>query len=330
MEKREAFQSVSLKWKEFDRFDENNLINLTRLGYKKNSEFSVPNGRWQVFCLEKKTETGIGPEQNKEKIITFFAIFTSDLGEKKFPVSGMCDNLDEVITALKYLSYFIFTDGTKRFLSRKLTIENAQDYGYIRGLIAGIILMLIDVTPWHIGNFRPQGVLSTFLEYTRIVYYGTPGFAIVVGMAAIGIYFTILFILLPILAGNFYLFKARKKQQNQILLMPECLIDFEYGKDAESFLSEQLISRIDSLKRDEIYRKVSRLWRNFKKEDCLELYEIFRSGFLTPEALYNLLNKITRDCPEFDVKQFLEIMIDVMKRDTEVVIKVSDKSQEET
>ncbi|HOK80745.1 MAG TPA: hypothetical protein PK303_07195 [bacterium] len=259
----------------------------------------------------------------------FFSIFTSKSGEKKFPVSGICDNLDEIITALKYLSSFLFTDGTRRFLFRKLTIENAQDYGYIRGLIAGIILMLIDTIPWRIGNFRPQGVLSTFLEYTRIVYYGTPGFAIVVGMAAIGIYFTVLFILLPILAGNFYLYKARRRQQSQILLMPECLVDFEYGKDAESSLSEQHIALIDSLKRDEIYKKVSRLWHNFKKEDFYELYEIFRGGFLTPEVLYNLLKKITRNCPDFDFKQFLEIMIDVMKRDTEVVIKVSDKNQEE-
>ncbi|HOK80744.1 MAG TPA: hypothetical protein PK303_07200 [bacterium] len=67
MEKREIFQSIRLKWKEFDHFDENNLVNLTRLGYKKHSEFSVPNGTWQIFCFEKKIEAGTSPEQNKEK-----------------------------------------------------------------------------------------------------------------------------------------------------------------------------------------------------------------------------------------------------------------------
>jgi len=329
VEKKAIFQSVSLKWKAFDRLDENNLINLTRLGYKKHHEFDVPEGVWQVFCLEKKIEEDI-LSQKKEEIVLFFAIFISKLHERKFPVSGICDNPDEVITGLKYLSSFVFTDNDRKFLSSKLTIENAQDYGYIRGLIAGIILMLIDIIPWHIGNFRPQGVLSTFLEYTRIVYYGTPGFAIVVGMAAIGIYFTVLFILLPILAGNFFLFKARKKQQKQISIMPECLADFEYGKDAESSLNEQHLSRVNNLKRDEIYRRVSTLWQNFKREDFYELYDIFRDGLLAPEVIYNLLEKITRNCPDFDFKKFLKIMIDIMKRDTEVVIKVSDKSQEKT
>ncbi len=176
----------------------------------------------------RKYEVGIF-SNSKQDIIQFFAILNSRLSDKKFVVSGLSEDLDHTVECLKYISSRIISgtsgDTSRRFFrfSNGLTIENAQDYGYIRGLLTGIVLMLIDTIPWHIGSFRPQGVLSTFLEYTRIVYYGTPGFAIVVGMAAIGIYFTILFILIPIMVGNLFVMKA--KRLNGILFF-QCLILF--------------------------------------------------------------------------------------------------------
>lgn len=328
MEKKlETFQKIKLKYKDSEPFNENILIALTRLGYNKHSELKMSNGTWQIFCLEKKPEI---KNVEKKGIILFFSIWNSLADGKKFLVSGMCDSIDEVMEGLKFISLIIPEQNQglwKKFFSRtkKLSVENAQDYGYIRGLLVGIFLMFLDILPWHIGSFRPQGVLSTFLDYTRLVYYGTPGFAILVGMAAIGVYFTILFILLPIIVSHLYLRKAKCLEQNLAYSMPETLFDFEYGKDAEVSLDEQSRLQIENVKMEEIYKRVVAIWKNIKKEDFYELYEIFREGFITAENLYDILQRITRCCPEFNFERFLKIVTDVMKKDTQVTLTIVDK-----
>lgn len=327
--KAEIFQKIKLRWKEFETFEHDVHITLTKIGYQKYSELKLDSGTWQIFLLEKKSKTEFFPDQ-AGRIILIFAIWYSKFSDRKFFVSGMCEDFEKIINGLKYISNSILAneldDGRKGFrFSKNLTLENAQDYGYIRGLMAGIALMLIDILPWHIGTFRPQGILSTFLDYTRIVYFGTPGFAIVVGMAAIGVYFTVLFILIPILTGRFFMVKARKIEQLKISSMPEVLFDCEFGRDAEAFLNEQYRMMVENVKMEEVYKRISSKWKNVRKEDFYELYEIFRGGLITAESLYEVLQKINRSCPEFNFSECLRIMTDIMKRDTEVVLKVSDK-----
>lgn len=330
MNKSELFQTISIRWKEFDHFDENNWINLAKLGYEKYSEFNLNSGRWQIFLLKKKSE--IEMRDQSHSIQFFFAIFFSKTSGKQFPISGIIENVEDLISGLRIVSSLVFTEdlqGSKKLFRfpRILNTENAQDYGYVRGLAVGIVLMFLDIIPWNIGNFRPSGILTTFLDYTRIVYYGTPGFAIIVGMAAIGIYFTVLFILIPIIFGNFCVFKARKIQSRRVENLPEFLFDCEFGKDAESSLNDQYHNRIENIKKEETYRKALSCWNNFKKEDFYELYKILKDGFCTAENLYDILCRITKLCPDFDIKKFLEIMRDVSRRSMQIVIKISDKQE---
>ncbi|MCX7706306.1 MAG: hypothetical protein N2115_08660 [bacterium] len=331
MKKLEAFQKIRLRWLDYEKFDDNIFIILTKLGYQKNVEVNVPDGTWQIFCMEK--ETGIGVCSDKESnIFMFFAIWSPRMFNKKFVVSGMYEDLDRTIESLKFISSKILpetTDVSKKVFRfpNKLTVENALDYGYVRGLLVGIILMVIDITPWHIGNFRPQGILSMFLEYTRIVYYGTPGFAIVVGMAAIGIYFTVLFILLPIMIGNLFVRKAKRIERNIIYSMPEDLSEYDYGKDAEGALNDHYRQSIEKVKKEEIYKRITSIWKNIKKDDFQDLYEIFRGGLISVELLYNVLKRITETSPNFNLMEYLAIMIDVMRRNTKVVLKVSDRQE---
>jgi len=328
VDKTELFETINIKWKEYESFNEDNWINLAKLGYEKYCEFDVPSGKWQIFILKKDIMTGFG--KDTQPIQLFFAVFSSKTLKKQFPISGIAEDIEEVIPGLRMLSSLTSTrepksSGNLLRFPQTLDTENAQDYGYIRGLLIGIVLMLVDIIPWHIGNFRPNGVLSTFLEYTRIVYYGTPGFAIVVGMAAIGIYFTVLFILIPIACGNFYLFKARKAFRRQIEMLPDFLFECEFGSDAESSLNQQYRSHIENIKKEEVYRRALSFWKSLKREEFIDLYETLQNGFYTAENLYDILCKITRNCPDFDIKKFLEIMIDVSKRDMQIIMKVSDK-----
>ncbi len=109
--------------------------------------------------------------------------------------------------------------------------------------------------------------------------------------------------------------------------MPDTLSEYEYGRDAELSLIDQYRLLIENVKREEIYRKLISIWKNIRKEDFYELYEIFRGGLITVESLYATLKKITVTCPDFDFKECLRIITDIMKRDTEVVLKVSDKQE---
>ncbi|GEM_PF-587872 len=331
MEKSEIFQTIKLRWKDSERFSEDIWIILTKLGYQKHSEIKLPDGIWQVFCTEKIPELKIQSIE-RQKIMLFFAIWNQAHTEKKFIVSGMCESIENLKGPLKFVSSIISHSSDrirKRFFrtAEMLSVENAQDYGYIRGLTIGIILMLIDILPWHIGRFRPQGIMSTFLDYTRIVYYGTPGFAILVGMAAIGIYFTVLFILFPITVGNLYLMKARRIERNIIESLPEVLFDWEYGKDAEASLYEQIRTATENIKREETYRQIVSRWKSINRADFYELYEIFREGLISARALYGILQKITKTCPDFDFNEYLRIMSDVNEKTTEVVLKISDKQE---
>ncbi|MCM8764578.1 MAG: hypothetical protein NC830_04370 [Candidatus Omnitrophica bacterium] len=327
MSKEEILQRIKLKWKEYT-FDDRIWITLTKLGYQKHSEIDLSNGTWQLFKKVKTPDLGTHANR-KQKIMFFVAVWKPMSSNEKFPISGMCENIDDMISGLKLISSILSEDQYGLFrLRKKLNVQNAQDYGYIRGLLCGLILMFIDILPWHIGAFRPQGIMSTFLEYTRIVYYGTPGFAIVVGMAAIGIYFTVLFIILPIIAANLYLIKAKRIEYNLVSLLPDILAECEYGEEVEIFLDQQLKSQIDNIKREETYRRVVAIWKNMKREDFYELYEIFRGGLITAESLYDVLKRITHICPDFNLKEYLRMMIDTEKRDTEVILKVSDKQQD--
>jgi len=327
----ELFQTLNFRWREFSHFDENNWINLAKLGYRKYSEFDQPSGRWQIFLLEKKPEVEL--RDGCQPIRFFFAIFSGKNSNKQFPVSGIAEDLEELVSGLKLVSSIVFS---KELQSRKkllrfpqaLNTENAQDYGYIRGLVAGIILMLIDIIPWSIGGFRPRGILNMFLDYTRILYYGTPGFAIIVGMAAIGIYFTVLFILIPIACGNLYVFRARKAFRKLAELLPDFLFECDFGRDAEQSLNDQYQKCIENVKKDETYRRALACWNNLKKQDFIELYEILTSGLCTAENLYDVLSRIAENCQTFDLKKFLKIMTNVSRGNMEIIIKMSDKQEE--
>ncbi|MCM8763828.1 MAG: hypothetical protein NC830_00450 [Candidatus Omnitrophica bacterium] len=327
MRETEIFQTIKLKWNDY-RFDDKIWITLTKLGYKKHSEINLSNGSWQIFQREKTPDLGTNFNQ-KEKIQFFFAVWDPIFLTRKFSISGICGNIEELATELKFVASMLSESQRGIFrLPKKLNVENAQDYGYIRGLVCGFILMLIDVLPWHIGSFRPQGIMSTFLEYTRIVYYGTPGFAIVVGMAAIGIYFTVLFIILPIIVANLYLLKARKIERKLVSSLPDALVEYEYGRDAETFLDQQLQLQIENIKKEEIYKRAVSIWKNIKKEDFYELYEILSGGLISAESLYDALKRITHMCPDFNFKEYLRIIIDTVKRDTDVILKVSEKKED--
>jgi len=326
VEKMSFITGLIFRWKFFKGIKEESFIILTKLGYQKALEIPTKTGLWQVYKLDRDIATG----SRKEKISYFYALYRSSISDKQFSVAGQFENIDDLVNNLKFLSSEIFLERCKFSIANVFSIsqadlEKARDYGYVCGLITGFVLMLVDIFFWQIKSPGSTGILYTFIDYTRLVYYGTPGFAIVVGMGAIGIYFTVLFILLPIGIGNLYAWRARKKLKRVSVVAPESIFEYDYAEEVDEFIIEQYKREEENLKKEKMFQEMCMLWENFSRTDFDKIYQFLKEGLYSPENLLNIINEIRKTCPEFDFQKFLELFVNISAKNIDVVLKVSEK-----
>lgn len=299
---------------------------LACLNYTLLEDFSSEFGTWKVYVRNQPfLFSKLG--NYKESFSLFFAIFTSFQDSRQFSVCGEYENIETLKTNLLFLSQFLCS-STKRscfYIPTVLTMENSQDYGYIRGLIIGIFLMSADLAYSSLFKLR-SGVLTTFLEYTKLVYAGTPGFAIVVGMAAVGSYFGALFIALPIAAGSFYRWKAKTLQAKLIERFPLELLEYDFGTNAEQRLEEQHDMIIENLRKEAMFQDIGGKWKSLSKQDFEEIYTTVKEIFLFPDSFLDLLERMIRSVPDFDLRKFLRTYLLYAKKKPEVVLRFFDSS----
>jgi len=163
----------------FGRIEEQTYRNISALDYLRESVVECREGTWEIFTKRDfvfpyfiRTVT--------TPVNKFVAVFS---GNRKFLIYGSFDSIEDLNKHLvRFARGFLSKPGTFLGIPRRLMYDNAQDYGYLRGLAAGIILMAADLS--YSSVFKLQnGILTGFIEFIKQVYYGDPPLAIGVGIA---------------------------------------------------------------------------------------------------------------------------------------------------
>lgn len=326
-EKLKKLEQIYLLWRNFDRLDEKTWQFLPQLNYRLESEIKTDNGTWHLYTAEKNIY--YNPQKNgKYTVKLFFAVFSPSGSGRSLPVSGTYEDLASLTGYLRDISLNLAIEERTGFF--RLTRENAQDYGYIRGIVFGFLLLALDLTFAWIFRLKTGGVLMTFLDYTKLVYEGSPSFAIVVGMAAMGVYFCMLFIFFPILIANVYIFKARKIHEAKSNKIHDAVLEYDFGKRAEDSLKDQYQAMLEDLRTSEIYEYINRKPGEMKKEDFIYIYNRIKEGFLTPESLYRFLTEMEEKMPGYDLKKLLELMLHYSHAEPRVDLRISEVDSEQT
>lgn len=294
------------------------------LGYNKETELENAQGRWTIYT-KKNFSFPYFNTQYSSPINRFVAIYKGNDNKNLLVVGSFeGENTDEIKKNL-----FVLTDtvlaSAEKFLGIPLQIteENAQDYGYIRGVILGIVLIIADfVYSW---TFKlNEGILTGFMEYIKQVYNGNPMLGNLIGIAWTGMYFGIPLILMPILYSNFCVKRAARIRQKKLQKIEQLLTGYEFGMNAEKSLEEELTTIIEEKKKSAIYEEIMKISKNLNREDFEILYIRIREGFLSPDSLLNFITDVRQlageDLP-FD--KFVEIIAKYHKADlvTELNIK---------
>jgi len=277
------------------------------LGYNKESVFDTPYGNWTVYVKKNFSfpyfNAGFSSPVNK------FAAVYRGTGKNMFAYGSFEKDLEEIKQNLLVLSRLMLYP-VQKFLGipRTLTEENAQDYGYIRGVIFGILLIMGDfVYSW---TFKLQeGILTGFIEYIKRVYDGNPSLGNFIGIAWTGMYFGFPLILMPILYGNFCVKRAEKSRQKKLKRIEQMFSGYEFGINAENALDEEFTTIIEEKRKQSIYNEISAKTQKLSKEDFETFYIRIQQGFLSPEALHDFvteLKELTGEELTFD--KFVEIV----------------------
>ncbi|MBN1444894.1 MAG: hypothetical protein JW957_02155 [Candidatus Omnitrophica bacterium] len=278
------------------------------LGYNMESEFDAPPGRWTVYTKRDFSfpyfNSGFSAPVNR-----FAAVYRG--AGKNMMVYGSFEtkNTDEIQEKLEILTKTMLSP-VQKFLGipRTLTEENARDYGYIRGVIIGIILIIADfVYSW---TFKLQeGILTGFIEYIKQVYYGNPRIGNFIGFAWTGFYFGIPLIAVPILYGNICVKMAEKSRQRKLRKMETLLTGYEFGVNAEKALEEELSTIIEEKKKEAIYGEIAKINVKLGREDFETLYLKIREGFLSPESIHYFITELKELAgEEMPFEKFVEII----------------------
>jgi hypothetical protein len=300
---------------------------LPQLGYREVRSVETEYGHWQIFA---RTKLLTAEQMQHIEIQMFFAVYRHRTSGRVFPVAGEFSDINALISNLISISSNLLKEQSPSSFLRiplSLSEENAQDYGYVRGLILGILLMGMDLLFSIWFRIRPFGVITSILEYTRLVYFGTPGFGIFFGMVAIGIYFTVLFIALPILFGSFYRWKASRIRRFEESKVPDEALIYDYGAGAVTFIDDQYKVLVDDVRKNAMYQEVSSRWPLLDRESFENLYNQLCGGFCTPESLLEALNNIEQCSKDFRLSEFLGIMVAMLKRTPRVNLSISDSEE---
>jgi hypothetical protein len=292
------------------------------LGYNKESESNTPYGSWTIYTKKEFSFPYFNTEFSSP--VNKFAAVYKGTGKNMFVFGAFEKSAEEIKQNLLLLTNTMLAP-VKKFLGIPLTLteENAQDYGYIRGVILGIIIIMADfVYSW---TFKLQeGILTGFIEYIKRVYDGNPGLGNAIGFAWTGMYFGLPLILMPIMYGNLCVWRAARSRQKRLQQIEKMLAGYEFGLNAENALEEELTTIIEEKKKRIIYDEVKKMSKKLSRQDFETLYIQVQEGFLSPDTLLNFINNLREmagENPTFE--KFVEIVARYHKSDivTELGIK---------
>lgn len=293
------------KIKYFEKIKEKTYQLLGWLGFNKIDTIETDSGKWEIYTKENFTfpyfYSNFNPPTNK-----FCAIFKNS---KEFIIYGTFEKIQDVKEHLLKIKD-IFLKKERKFLGIPLTLteENAQDYGYIRGLIIGFSLIIFDFLYSLIFKLK-NGIITGFIEYVKVIYFGTPGFGLFVGITGTGLYFIFLLIILPILFGIYY----RKLASRRILKNIELFINeikpygYEFGIDGERTIEDEFTLIIEEKRKEKIYNELKEQI-NISKNEFEILYEKLKTGFIKLDDLLNFLNDYKEICRTLPLEEFLKII----------------------
>lgn len=293
------------------------------LGYNKELDIETPYGIWTIYTKKNF----IFPYFNADLSIPinrFVGIYKGK--DRSMVVYGSFeDSPDEIKEKLLMLTRTMLAP-VKKFLGipTTLTEENAQDYGYIRGVIFGIILILSDFVYSWTFTLR-EGIFTSFLEYIKKVYEGsTPGITNFVGITWTGMYFGIPLILMPIIYGHICVRMATRKRIRQMKKIEEIASGYEFGIKAEQALEEEFTTIVEEKRKQVIYEEITKITDKIDRENFETFYIRIREGFISPESLDDFINdfkELTGESIPFE--KFVEIVAKYQKASasTEIGIK---------
>ena len=103
------------------------------LGYKREEEFEVENGKWEIYTKRNFTFPYFIANYSSP-INKFVAIYLKP--ENSIIVYNSFENIQNLKQNLEIITKIFFPIKKKLFfIPLTLLEENAQDYGYIRGII---------------------------------------------------------------------------------------------------------------------------------------------------------------------------------------------------
>lgn len=312
-------QKILDSLKTFKNINEKTYHLLGTLNYQKEDTVILKKGKWEVYTKRDfifpyflKT---IDMPVNK-----FAAIYKED---NEFIIYGSFEKLEEVKENLeKLIVSFLFPVGKIFGIHKTLIPENAQDYGYTRGLLLGGLFMGTDILYSLIFKLK-NGVFTGFIEYIKLVYDGIPNLGIGIGIVGSGFYFGILLIFLPIFYGNICVVRAKKIEEMKLKELPDDFLSYEYGVEAERALEEEFNMILEERKKKEIYEEIKKIWQGIDDSDFEMLYQRLKEGFFSPESLYGFLTDIKKIESQMDLMKFLEIIIKFQKALPRVELKLN-------
>lgn len=294
------------------------------LGYNKEAEIETPYGTWTLYT-KRDFSFPYFNMQFSLPVNRFVAIYKGS--EKNMIVYGSFEkDIEEIRNRLLILTETMLAP-VKKFLGIPITLteENAQDYGYIRGVIFGILLILADFIYSWTFTLR-EGVLTGFIEYIKPVYDGNPSLGNFIGLIWTGMYFGIPLILFPIIYGNICVKRAVRKRIQQMKKIQEISTGYEFGLKAEQALEEEFATIIDEKRKQAIYEELTKITDKLDRDGFETLYTGIRSGFISPEAIDGFIREFKELTGEgISFEKFVEIVARYQKAEvsTEIGIKRS-------
>ena len=309
------------KIKYFEKINEKTYQLLGWLGFNKEEILETKSGKWEIYTKRNFVFphfiSNFNPPINK-----FCAIFKN---KRELVVYGSFEKIEEIKSHLLKITE-IFFKKEKKFcgIPLILTEENAQDYGYLRGLILGFFLIIVDFLYSFIFKLK-NGIITGFIDYVKIIYFGTPGFGLFVGITGTGLYFIFLLIILPILFGIYYKRKTTKDILKKIKLLIQEIkpYGYEFGIEGEKALEDEFALIIEEKKKQQIYNEIKK-FIDLNKNEFEFIYERIKNGFLKPADFLNFLNEIKGILKDFPLEKFLQIVIkyDEARIETEIKFQI--------
>ncbi|MCM8768281.1 MAG: hypothetical protein NC911_01145 [Candidatus Omnitrophica bacterium] len=316
-------QRLFTELKHFNRVNEETYRLLSALSYHLETTLETAFGRWEIFTKHQF----VFPyfiQNITTPVDRFVAIFK---GNSEFITSGSYDSLETVKANLQRLTE-IFFPPKRRWLGipLELTPENAQDYGYLRGLIFGCLLIGLDVSYSWFFKLK-TGLLTGIIDFIRLVYEGNVGLAIGVGIALTGFYFGVLLIAVPIIYGQICVQRASRRENERLETQGE-LLEYEFGRQAEQSLAEEFNTILEEKRKEEIYQELRRDWPELDRAEFQDLYQRLVNGFVSPEDLEVFLKDFNRVVPSGRLEYFLQTVVKFRKASPvlEITLKPSENS----